>query len=150
MVRNSNYPTEFLGRLGEAYVILELAKQGLGAYKVHKCSFDLICSNGKRLEVKSSTMRSRGDFRFNNMDKDYKEQAGKMRLEWSTKNPNCDYYILVFFNQDNHPFQYMILPSKLMKDKSVLSLTPNAKIATGKANLMKYASYINNWTPILQ
>ena len=134
--------TNFLGNLGEAYTILELAKRGHFAMRVSRgCNFDLLCDNGARVEVKSarcsSGPRSYPQFRFMNIRTKYTYKGSSEKYHgWEIKKSACDFYVFVLFNDANEPILYLILPRSKFK---------TACISANPKNLKRWAEFANRW-----
>ncbi len=136
-----------LGNLGEAYVILELAKKGLYATRTPGCSFDILVENGKRLEVKSATPKIRSKeihptlhFSFVQNIPSY-EKGSATYSGYKRKQVFCDYYVLVAFDMNDQPQKYWIIPADKLAYKNGISMRPR--------NQPTWARYMNNWDLLL-
>jgi len=81
--------TKMVGDIGEAHVLLELAKRDMKTKRVD-LAFDLITSKGARIEVKTSSYQSY-----------YKSKFKEVKQKWhfTFNNYDCDFIILVCLNQ---------------------------------------------------
>jgi hypothetical protein len=127
--------TQQLGNLGEAYVILELAKKGLYATRVPGCSFDILVQNGKRVEVKSSKItknrstKKGKDFNY----RIYSWGTGKRALMSHNRGriyyagykvipAYSDYFVFIGFKDDNVPERFYIVPTEVARKATAHSV----------------------------
>lgn len=61
--------------------------------------------NGKRIDVKTSNRRKR--------------KNGKIQYSFSTKNPDCDYYLLIVLDDENYPVKILLVPRTAVKGVTV-------------------------------
>jgi hypothetical protein len=112
-----------LANLSEAHVIIELAKKGLYAQRVQGCNFDILCQNGKRVEVKSSRLRktitTHGERRYEypaykfmtNVKTLMSHSHGRAYYAgYAQKTMYCDYTVLVGFDNKDEPERFYVIP----------------------------------------
>lgn len=117
---------KMLGYLGECYIRLELAKRGIYSQRMHKDflnDYDLILNNGLKIEVKCSSIlihkdkrRQKGQYQrkvwaFNN----YKRGAGGKMISGRLR--DCDFFILLCFDENKKPLKYYIVPANVIQDR---------------------------------
>lgn len=120
--------TQYQGYLAETYVMYELAKRKIYCIRLPNWyGYDLLCDNGARVEVKSSTLRQipklGNMFEFSNI-RITRKRKQKIRLKVEK---NCDFFVLVGFigNLDEmHPY---IVPKKIIGKKGKIRITPSRK-----------------------
>ncbi len=152
----SKSSTAQLGNLGEAHVILELAKLGLYATRVRGCNFDILVQNGKRIEVKSSKVKI------------LKVPSGRKELAypvygWATgvksltsykhgrqyyagyeRTPAySDFFVFIGFTNDNQPERFYIVPTEEARKGGRLGI----KVFLERSDPL--AAFRDNWKALL-
>lgn len=117
--------SSMIGRIGETYVIYKLATLGIHAMKVSEhFEFDLLVSNGLRLEVKTGRIGLRKrkykdkintwyDWSFSNYKKnDFFEGSKKSHSECERIDRGCDYFVCVCLDKDKNIERCYVIPKK--------------------------------------
>lgn len=93
-----------IGRYGER-IALRLLKGSKDMNQITTAYPYDIEWNGKRIDVKTSNRRKR--------------KNGKIQYSFSTKNPDCDYYLLIALDDENYPVKILLVPRTAVKGVTV-------------------------------
>ncbi len=127
-----------VGYIAECHVVLELAKKGVFSSKIHKdyhYDYDLILSNGMRVEVKCSNIIKHKDHRrpnnysrkiwaFNNAERYYVAKKGL--TTFGGRYRYCDYYVLVCMDK-MIPQRYYIVPTDVIQARQIITIPVERK-----------------------
>ena len=156
----SRKQTQYLANLGEVYVILRLAENNLYSTRVRGCNFDVLCENGKRIEVKSARKRLGKWIRktptktyvneyewyhFNLLPKmlsSYRH-GRKYYVGYEKKPIYCDYFVLVPFDEKNKPVCFYVVPSQKLSDKLAV------RIPADNSYKNSWVDYTDKWDQIV-
>ena len=139
----SNKERNQIVRRGEKYFSLLLSKKGIDSLKLsNNFCFDLICSNGKRIECKTSTIRKEKPSK--------KHREGYVRFYWVfriskvQKNSNFDFFAFICLNRELEMEKVFIVPKKIIQKRDIISIPKEFKKKSYNGfSLMSYENNIN-------
>ncbi len=122
---------KLFGYVGECYAKLELAKRGIYCQKMNDngFDFDFICSNGLKIEVKTSGGIMTTDKRKNN----YKRKIFAFTNQRNER--GVDFYI--FITISGLDIDYYIVPESVVKNKDMMTI-PAIPKDKEKCLILKY------------
>lgn len=127
-----------IGSLGEKQVMLSLSKIGIDSIKLPSTfPCDIFCSNGLRIEVKTSTLRKEGE-----------REYWSFKLQNSQVRNILDYFILVCLDKNLEVENLYVVPNNIILKRDILSIPRNPKGYS--YNGFSLNKYKNNFKNIFQ
>jgi len=138
-----------IGLIGESFLIMELAKRNIRAYKLpSQFDYDFLLSNNLKVEVKTANI-TLSKKKYKNKEYTWKRwlfRNQKIKNKKERILRTCDYYILVCLNKNKDVEQVFIIPSKIIAKRQGITIQKNY-LKEGK-NL--FLDYKNKWGLITQ
>lgn len=145
---------DLVGYIGEHYVLYKLALLGVKAHKMPNVyDFDILTQGEVRIEVKTSressvnrktrkgTLYESKVWQFANHAIKMKCKSGVVTQQYSNRNRNCDFYVLVCLNKEGKKvLKSYIIPKKKM------TLAQQIQIYDGSSSRKsRYEDFLNTW-----
>lgn len=140
------------GRLGELYTQIELIKRGVDSVKMESIvsDFDLLCTGGISIEVKSATVKSRLWYSYSKLPFRAWQFANHYLIDGKQvrRDRRCDYFVFVGFEENGDVGKFWIVDKETIGTQRTILIpdTQSIRELQGKEGKpLKWDKYLNSW-----